>query len=100
MRQLNEEAPRAGWLISEVDLSDADDLKALLVQGAETLQVHFGRKDFLDRFRIFLELLPELRKANTKLDSIDLRFRNQIVVSPQTPVVTRGNGVAAEARKE
>lgn len=77
------EAPQSGWLISEVDLADPDDLKAVLVQGHETLQVHFGHSDFQERFRDFLTLLPEVRKTNAKIDSIDLRYRNQIVVNPQ-----------------
>ncbi|MBI1940027.1 MAG: FtsQ-type POTRA domain-containing protein [Acidobacteria bacterium] len=82
---LAEEAPRAGWLISEVDLADPDDLKAVLVQGNETLLVHFGHGDFSERFQSFLTLLPEVRKANARIDSIDLRYRNQIVVNPQSP---------------
>ncbi len=86
MTQLGEESPRSGWMISEVDLRDADDLKALLVQGRETIEVHFGHEEFLDRFRSFLALFPELRKSNAKLDSVDLRYRNQIVVNPQAPM--------------
>jgi cell division protein FtsQ len=78
-----ENAPRSGWLISEVDLSDADDLRALLVQGRETIQVHFGHQDFLERFHNFLALMPELRKSDARIDSVDLRFRNQVVVSPE-----------------
>ena len=85
MTQLGEESPRSGWMISEVDLRDGDDLKALLVQGRETIEVHFGHEEFLERFRSFLALLPELRKGNQKLDSVDLRYRNQIVVNPQAP---------------
>ena len=54
MRQLGVEAPRAGWMISEVYLADAEDLKALLINGQQTVQVHFGQKDFLQRFRNFL----------------------------------------------
>ncbi len=85
MTQLGEEAPRSGWMISEVDLRDGDDLKALLVQGRKTIEVHFGHQEFLERFRSFLALLPELSKGNGKLDSVDLRYRNQIVVNPQAP---------------
>jgi cell division septal protein FtsQ len=81
-RQLGVEAPRAGWMISEVYLSDVEDLKALLVSGQQTVQVHFGQKDFLQRFRSFLTLLPEIQKSNDKLDSVDLRYRNEIVVDP------------------
>jgi cell division protein FtsQ len=84
MRQLGVEAPRAGWMISEVYLSDAEDLKALLIQGQQTVQVHFGQRDFLPRFHNFLVLYPEIRNSNAKLDSLDLRYRNQIVVDPQT----------------
>ncbi len=85
MRQLGAEAPRAGWTISEINLADAEDLKALLINGQQTLQVHFGQKDFLQRFRTFLSVLPEIQKTNGKLDSVDLRFRNQIIVDPQSP---------------
>jgi cell division septal protein FtsQ len=72
-------------VISEVYLTDAEDLVALLINGQQTLQVHFGQKDFLPRFRIFLALLPEIQKSSDKLNSVDLRYRNQIVVDPQTP---------------
>jgi cell division protein FtsQ len=80
--QLAGELPRSGWLISEVDLADADDLKALLVQGQETILVHFGSEAFAERFHYLLTSIPELRKTNAKIDSVDLRYRNQIVVNP------------------
>jgi len=83
MRELGAEIVHSGWTISETDLSDGDDLKALLVQGRETLQVHFGHENFLSHFHTFLALLPELRKSTTPLDSVDLRYRNQVVVNPQ-----------------
>ena len=85
MRGVAEDVPRSGWLISEVDLSDPDDLKAVLVQGKETVLVHFGHGDFAERFQNFLSLLPEVRRTNAVIDSIDLRYRNQIVVNPQSP---------------
>jgi cell division protein FtsQ len=82
MQQLGTEVPRAGWMISEVDLTDPEDLKALLIRGQQTVQVHFGRQDFLGRFRSFQALLPELQKSDSKLDTVDLRYRNQVVVNP------------------
>lgn len=83
MRQLSASAPGSGWLISEVNLADADDLKAMLVQGRESIEVHFGRNNFQERFSDFLTLLPDIRKTNAKIDSVDLRFRNQVVVNPE-----------------
>lgn len=81
-QQLAGELPGSGWLISEVDLADADDLKALLVQGQDTILVHFGYEAFAERFHNLLTSLPELRRTNSKIDSVDLRYRNQIVVNP------------------
>lgn len=90
MRQLAAEAPRAGWMISEVYLNDPEDLRALLINGQQTVQVHFGQKDFLRRFQNFIALLPDIQKSSGKLDSIDLRYHNQIVVDPQTPAPNAG----------
>jgi cell division protein FtsQ len=100
MQQLGREAGRPGWMISEVDLSDPEDLKALLILGQQTVQVHFGHQDFLERFRSFLALLPELRKSNTGLDSVDLRYRNQIVVNPQPPVPSAEPAVPASGERK
>ena len=83
MRQLGVEAPRAGWMISEIDLSDAEDMDALLISGQQSVKVHFGEKEFLPRFRSFLSLLPELRQADPPVDSVDLRYRNQVVFAPK-----------------
>jgi cell division septal protein FtsQ len=83
MRQLSATTPTSGWLISEVNLSDADDLRAMLVQGRESIEVHFGRSNFQERFSNFLALLPDIRKTNARIDSVDLRYRNQVVVNPE-----------------
>jgi len=83
MRQLATLTPHSGWSVSEVDISDPDDLKALLVENQETIRAHFGDSNFGDRFQSFLALLPEVRKTNTRIESVDLRYRNQIVVNPQ-----------------
>jgi cell division protein FtsQ len=102
VRQVGDEIAHSGWLVSETDLSDSDDLKALLVQGRETVQVHFGHENFLEHFQTFLALLPELRKSNSPIDSVDLRYRNQVVVNPQnrTPVAPAAGGEASRTLKE
>ena len=102
MRQVGDEIVHSGWIVSEADLSDGEDLKALLVQGRETVQVHFGHESFLQHFRTFLALLPELRKSNAPIDSVDLRYRNQVVVSPQgrSPAPPAGDSEAAPIMKE
>ncbi|HXJ95988.1 MAG TPA: FtsQ-type POTRA domain-containing protein [Terriglobia bacterium] len=94
-QELKSQVGGAGWLVSEVDLSDDGDLKALLVQGRETILVHFGNRDFGERFRTFLTLLPQIQSATANVDSVDLRYRGQAVVSPKPPA---GEDAANAAR--
>jgi cell division protein FtsQ len=101
-QELKSQVGGAGWLVSEVDLSDDGDLKALLVQGRETILVHFGNRDFGERFGTFLALLPQIQSATANVDSVDLRYRGQAVISPKAPVATdaasagSGPGVAVK----
>jgi cell division protein FtsQ len=81
--QVAGELPRSGWIVSEIGLADGDDLKAVLVQGQDTVLVHFGHQDFAQRFHTFLALLPQLRAASPKINSVDLRYRNEVVVNPE-----------------
>jgi len=101
VRQLADGPSTAGWLVSEVDLSDADDLKALLVRGRDSILVHFGHQDFAARFQEFLSLLPELRRSNARIYSVDLRYRNQVVVNPQpaAPQAGRASGLKRPLKK-
>ena len=88
MRDVSSEAASAGWMVSEVDLADSDDLKVMLAARHDTIQLHFGHGSFAERFRNFLTLLPELKKAGQPIDSIDLRYGRQIVVNPKTNLPT------------
>lgn len=100
MRQLGVEAPRAGWMISEISLADEEDLKALLIRGQQTVQAHFGDRDYSERFRNFLAMLPEIQKSNDKIDSVDLRYHNQIVVDPQSPAPPAEPTIAAGGERK
>lgn len=71
------------WSVSEVNVSDPRDLKAVLVEGSESILVHFGREDFARRYRNFLSFIPRIRPTQVAIQSVDLRFKNQIVVNPR-----------------
>lgn len=88
----------SGWTVSEVNLTDASNLKALLVQHGQTLLVYFGHTDFLTRFENLLKVLPQLRKTNASVGSVDLRFRNQVVVNPVG--VNSGSGQGSRSGSE
>ena len=83
MQQISSEAAPSGWVVSEVDLSDSDDLKAVVVRDNKNLELHLGRDEFGARFHNFLALLPALAQGEVSAASVDLRYGNQIVVNPQ-----------------
>ena len=70
--------------LSEVDLSDPDDVKITVEDAGGALLIHMGSADFLDRYRIYIRHIQEWRQQFAKLESVDLRFNGQIIVNPDT----------------
>jgi len=68
--------------LSEVDISDSDDVKAIVADPAGEVLVHLGSSDFLDRYKTYVAHVQEWRQQFAKLESVDLRYNNQIVVNP------------------
>jgi len=68
--------------VSEVDLSDPEDVKAEVADPAGTVLVHFGSSDFLSRFQTYMSHIPEWRQQYSRIASVDMRYERQIVLSP------------------
>lgn len=68
--------------LSEVDLSDPEDVKATIHDAGGTVLIHLGSADFLDRYRLFAAHIGEWRQQFQKVQSVDLRYEGQIVVNP------------------
>jgi cell division protein FtsQ len=68
--------------LSEVDLSDPEDVKATVNDAGGTVLIHLGSSDFLDRYRLFAAHIGEWRQQFQKVQSVDLRYEGQIVVNP------------------
>lgn len=68
--------------LSEVDLSDPEDVKVTANEGGGTLLIHLGSSDFLTRYKLYLDHVVEWRKQFPNLQSVDLRYEGQIVVNP------------------
>jgi cell division protein FtsQ len=66
--------------LSEVDLSNPEDVQALIPDHSTEILVHFGEDSFLDRYRRFKEHLPEWRTLYPKLSSVDMRYERQVVL--------------------
>lgn len=69
--------------ISQVDLSDPEDVQALISTDSSDIQVHFGEDKFLERYQKFEEHLPEWLTLYPKLASVDMRYDTQAVLDMQ-----------------
>ncbi len=66
--------------LSEVDLSNPEDVKALVPSQGSDLLLHFGDQDFLPRWRNYQQHLAEWKQQYPRLASIDLRYERQVVL--------------------
>jgi cell division protein FtsQ len=68
--------------LSEVDLSDPEDVKVTISDSAGAVLVHLGNDQYLERFKIYLSHVAEWRQQFQRLESVDLRYDGQIIVNP------------------
>jgi cell division protein FtsQ len=90
MKDIELAQPGADDHVSEVELSDAADLRATLTgmgSGAgehSAILVHFGDSDFGNRYHLLSQNIGQWRASAGSVDSVDLRFARQVVVNPET----------------
>lgn len=99
LKDLNLAQPGASDQVSEVDLSDAQDVRATLAglgdDGQAPLQVRFGDSDFVNKYRLLIENLPHWRASVGRVESVDLRFSRQVVVNPESNRSARAASLGA-----
>ena len=83
MHDLDGSGQRLTDSVSEVDVADPEDVKALITSGSSDLLVHFGQEKFLQRYQQFEEHLQEWKQQYPKLASADMRYDGQIVLQMQ-----------------
>jgi cell division protein FtsQ len=76
--------------LSEVDLSDPNDLKVTVTDPAGALVVHMGDHQragiFLDRYKVYVANLQKWRAQYPNLSSVDLRYEQQVILDPASGV--------------
>jgi len=85
--------------LSEVDLSDAEDVKVITNDPGGEVLVHLGSSNYLDRFKIYVAHLREWRQQFDKLESVDLRYEHQIIVNPDLRGAERQPPLSASAAR-
>jgi cell division protein FtsQ len=89
-RELDAEGARYSQDLSEVDLSDPEDVKVTANGAGGAVVVHLGNEAFLDRYKLYVTHLAEWRQQFQNLQSVDLRYEGQIVVNPDAKQGTAG----------
>jgi cell division protein FtsQ len=105
VRDLDSGGARYSQDLSEVDLTDLEDVKVRVNDPAGDVLVHLGSSDYLRRYKIYVTHAQAWRQQFQKLESVDLRYDNQIIVNPEiqqsakavpalTPAVARAAAAA------
>ena len=68
--------------LSEVDLTDGEDVKVLPSDPQGEVLVHLGSFNYLERYKVYVSHVREWRQQFDKLESVDLRYDGQIIVNP------------------
>jgi cell division protein FtsQ len=71
--------------LSEVDLSDPENVKVTANDPGGTMVVHLGKEDFLPRYKLYVSHIAEWRQQFQNVQSVDLRYEGQVIVNPDKP---------------
>jgi cell division protein FtsQ len=85
--------------LSEVDLSDLEDVKVRVNDPSGEVLVHLGASDYLRRYKIYVAHAREWRQQFDKLESVDLRYENQIIVNPDLEGTTKRAALSPAAAR-
>ncbi len=81
--------------LSEVNLIDLEDVKVRVNDPAGDVLVHLGSSDYLRRYKTYASHVQEWRQQFRDLESVDLRYDNQIVVNPDIRKTAKATKSAA-----
>lgn len=80
MHDLDSGGTKISSNISEADISDPEDVRALVPDHNSEVLVHFGDSNFLDRYQRMKEHIDEWRSQYPHLASVDMRYNGQAVL--------------------
>ena len=82
VQDLDSGGARYSQELSEVDLSDLENLKVRVNDAAGDVLVELGSSDYLKRYQTYVSHVQQWRQQFQKLESVSLRYENQVIVNP------------------
>lgn len=78
--------PGSSDRVSEVDLSNAKDLRVVMTglasaADSQAVTIHFGNNDFTGKYRMLVENFAQWQANAGRVQSIDLQYSRQVVVN-------------------
>jgi cell division protein FtsQ len=86
--------------LSEVDLSDPENVKVTANDPGGTMVVHLGKEDFLPRYKLYVAHIAEWRQQFQNVQSVDLRYEGQVVVNPDQSPKSPGSPSSPKSEKQ
>ncbi len=85
--------------LSEVDLTDPEDVKVVVADPNGEVLVHLGSGNYLQRYKTYITHVQQWRQQFDKLESVDLRYDGQIIVNPDLEGIRRPPALTPAAAK-
>jgi cell division protein FtsQ len=99
LRELDSDGAHYSQELSEVDISDQDDVKVVANDPGGAVLVHLGSSDFLSRYKIYVSHVQGWRQQFEKLESVDLRYEHQIIVNPDNQRMAKAPAITPAVAK-
>jgi cell division protein FtsQ len=99
VRELDSGGAHYSQELSEVDLSDPEDVKVLAADANGEVLVHLGSGNYLQRYKTYVTHVQQWRQQFEKLESVDLRYDGQIIVNPDLNGMARQPALTPAAAK-
>src|ERR1700726_3626287 len=99
VQELDSGGARYSQDLSEVDLSDLENLKVRVNDPAGDVLVQLGSSDFLKRYKTYVSHVRDWRQQFQKLESVNLRYDNQVIVNPDMEGKPKQSALSASAAK-
>jgi cell division protein FtsQ len=99
VRELDSSGAHYSQDLSEVDLSDSEDVKVLAADANGDVLVHLGSGNYLQRYKTYVTHVQQWRQQFDKLESVDLRYDGQIIVNPDLNGMARQPALTPAAAK-
>jgi cell division protein FtsQ len=99
VRELDSSGAHYSQALSEVDLSDPEDVKVLAADSNGEVLVHLGSGNYLQRYKTYVTHVQQWRQQFDRLESVDLRYDGQIIVNPDLEGMARQPALTPAAAK-